>query len=125
MYAAKERPQRVPFTRRMNARVQARLQLERTCGGDCCRTNSSSRISRRSTCNRPTGAVEALLRWRDPARRDPTDEFTRCRGIRMSVARRARAADACRQVVAWHARHDVPCPSTSRCSSCSTTAAQT
>ena len=108
MYAAKESGRNAFrfFTADMNARVQKRLQME---------TDMRRAMENREfflvyqpqvdmQTGRPRG-VEALLRWRDPARGlIPPSEFIPIAeesGMIQALGERA-LREACRQVMAWH-----------------------
>ena len=108
MYAAKEVGRNAYrfYTADMNARVQARLQLETDMRRGLLQNEFflvyQPQVDLQT--GRP-GAVEALLRWRDPARGviPPTEFIPIAEESGMIHALGARVLrDACRQLVAWH-----------------------
>jgi diguanylate cyclase (GGDEF)-like protein len=108
MYAAKEVGRNAYrfYTADMNARVQARLQLETDMRRGLLQNEFflvyQPQIDMDS--GRPS-AVEALLRWRDPVRGviAPTEFIPIAEESGMIQALGARVLrDACRQVVEWH-----------------------
>jgi len=108
MYAAKEVGRNAYrfYTADMNARVQARLQLETDMRRGLL--NNEFFLAYQPQIDMQTGrpcAVEALLRWRDPARGviAPSEFIPIAEESGMIQALGARVLrDACRQVVAWH-----------------------
>jgi diguanylate cyclase (GGDEF)-like protein len=113
MYAAKDAGRNAYrfYTTDMNARVQARLQLET----DMRRAMADNEffLVYQPQVDMKTGraaGVEALLRWRDPLRGiiAPTEFIPVAEQSGMIQALGARALrDACRQVMQWH-RQDMP-----------------
>ena len=113
MYAAKEVGRNAYrfYTADMNARVQARLQLETDMRRGLLQNEFFLVYQPQVDLQTGrTGAVEALLRWRDPVRGviPPTEFIPIAEESGMIQALGARVLrDACRQVVAWHRhRHD-------------------
>jgi diguanylate cyclase (GGDEF)-like protein len=113
MYAAKDAGRNAYrfYTTDMNARVQARLQLETDMRRGMVANEFflvyQPQVDMKT--GRATG-VEALLRWRDPTRGivAPTEFIPVAEESGMIQALGARALrDACRQVKAWH-REDMP-----------------
>jgi len=108
MYAAKEVGRNAYrfYTADMNARVQARLQLETDMRRGLL--NNEFFLAYQPQVDMRTGrpcAVEALLRWRDPQRGviAPTEFIPIAEESGMIQALGARVLrDACRQVVQWH-----------------------
>jgi diguanylate cyclase (GGDEF)-like protein len=108
MYAAKEVGRNAYrfYTADMNARVQARLQLETDMRRGLLQNEFF--LAYQPQVDLQTGrigAVEALLRWRDPVRGviPPTEFIPIAEESGMIQALGARVLrDACRQVVAWH-----------------------
>ncbi len=113
MYAAKDAGRNAYrfYTSDMNARVQARLQLET----DMRRAMADNEffLVYQPQVDMKTGraaGVEALLRWRDPVRGviAPAEFIPVAEESGMIQALGARALrDACRQVMQWH-RQDMP-----------------
>jgi len=108
MYAAKEVGRNAYrfYTADMNARVQARLQLETDMRRGLLQNEFFLAYQPQIDMQTGrTGAVEALLRWRDPVRGViPPTEFIPIAeesGMIQSLGARV-LRDACRQVVAWH-----------------------
>ena len=108
MYAAKDVGRNAYrfYTADMNARVQARLQLETDMRRDL--THSEFFVAYQPQIDMTTGrpcAVEALLRWRDPVRGIiPPAEFIPIAeesGMIQTLGARV-LHDACRQVAEWH-----------------------
>ena len=108
MYAAKEVGRNAYrfYTADMNARVQARLQLETDMRRGLLQNEFFLAYQPQIDMQTGrTGAVEALLRWRDPVRGviPPTEFIPIAEESGMIQALGARVLrDACRQVVAWH-----------------------
>jgi len=108
MYAAKEVGRNAYrfYTADMNARVQARLQLETDMRRGLLRNEFF--LAYQPQIDMQTGrpsAVEALLRWRDPERGviAPADFIPIAEESGMIQALGARVLrDACRQVAQWH-----------------------
>jgi diguanylate cyclase (GGDEF)-like protein len=108
MYAAKEVGRNAYrfYTADMNARVQARLQLETDMRRGLL--NNEFFLAYQPQIDMQTGrpcAVEALLRWRDPVRGviAPSEFIPIAEESGMIQALGARVLrDACRQVVQWH-----------------------
>jgi len=108
MYAAKEVGRNAYrfYTADMNARVQARLQLETDMRRGLL--HNEFFLTYQPQIDMQTGrvcAVEALLRWRDPARGviAPTEFIPIAEESGMIQALGSRVLrDACRQVVQWH-----------------------
>jgi diguanylate cyclase (GGDEF)-like protein len=108
MYAAKEVGRNAYrfYTADMNARVQARLQLETDMRRGLLKNEFF--LVYQPQIDMQTArlcAVEALLRWRDPVRGVilPTEFIPIAEESGMIQALGARVLrDACRQVVAWH-----------------------
>jgi diguanylate cyclase (GGDEF)-like protein len=108
MYAAKEVGRNAYrfYTADMNARVQARLQLETDMRRGL--SNNEFFLAYQPQVDMQTGrpcAVEALLRWRDPVRGmiAPSDFIPIAEESGMIQVLGARVLrDACRQVVQWH-----------------------
>ena len=108
MYAAKEVGRNAYrfYTADMNARVQARLQLETDMRRGLL--HNEFFLAFQPQIDMQTGrpsAVEALLRWRDPMRGviAPAEFIPIAEESGMIQALGARVLrDACRQVVAWH-----------------------
>ncbi len=108
MYAAKEVGRNAYrfYTADMNARVQARLQLETDMRRGLL--HNEFFLAYQPQIDMQTGraaAVEALLRWRDPVRGviPPTEFIPIAEESGMIQALGARVLrDACRQVVQWH-----------------------
>jgi len=108
MYAAKEVGRNAYrfYTADMNARVQARLQLETDMRRGLLQNEFF--LAYQPQVDLQTGrtrAVEALLRWRDPSRGviPPTEFIPIAEESGMIHALGARVLrDACRQLVAWH-----------------------
>src|SRR5207249_2278092 len=108
MYAAKEVGRNAYrfYTADMNARVQARLQLETDMRRGLLQNEFF--LAYQPQIDMHTGrpcAVEALLRWRDPVRGviAPTEFIPIAEESGMIQALGARVLrDACRQVVQWH-----------------------
>jgi EAL domain-containing protein (putative c-di-GMP-specific phosphodiesterase class I) len=108
MYAAKEVGRNAYrfYTADMNARVQARLQLETDMRRGLLQNEFF--LVYQPQIDMHTGrpcAVEALLRWRDPVRGviAPTEFIPIAEESGMIQALGARVLrDACRQVVQWH-----------------------
>jgi len=108
MYAAKESGRNVYrfYTADMNARVQARLQLETDMRRGLM--DDEFFLVYQPQVDMDTGracGVEALLRWRDPERGviGPSEFIHIAEESGMIQALGARVLrDACRQVVAWH-----------------------
>jgi diguanylate cyclase (GGDEF)-like protein len=108
MYAAKEAGRNVYrfYTADMNARVQARLQIETDMRRGLM--DDEFFLVYQPQIDMDTGracGVEALLRWRDPQRGiiGPTEFIPIAEQSGMIQALGARALrDACRQVAAWH-----------------------
>jgi len=108
MYAAKEIGRNAYrfYTANMNARVQARLQLETDMRRGLL--HNEFFLTYQPQIDMQTGrvgAVEALLRWRDPVRGviPPTEFIPIAEESGMIQALGARVLrDACRQVVLWH-----------------------
>ncbi len=108
MYAAKEVGRNAYrfYTADMNARVQARLQLETDMRRGLL--HHEFFLTYQPQIDMQTGrvcAVEALLRWRDPARGviAPTEFIPIAEESGMIQALGSRVLrDACRQVVQWH-----------------------
>ncbi len=108
MYAAKEVGRNAYrfYTADMNARVQARLQLETDMRRGLLQNEFFLAYQPQVDLQTGrTGAVEALLRWRDPARGviPPSEFIPIAEESGMIQALGARVLrDACRQLVAWH-----------------------
>ena len=108
MYAAKEVGRNAYrfYTADMNARVQARLQLETDMRRGLLQNEFFLVYQPQVDLQTGrAGAVEALLRWRDPARGviPPTEFIPIAEESGMIHALGARVLrDACRQLVAWH-----------------------
>ena len=108
MYAAKEVGRNAYrfYTADMNARVQARLQLETDMRRGLLQNEFFLAYQPQIDLQTGrTGAVEALLRWRNPARGviPPTEFIPIAEESGMIQALGARVLrDACRQVVVWH-----------------------
>ncbi len=108
MYAAKEVGRNAYrfYTADMNARVQARLQLETDMRRGLLQNEFFLAYQPQVDLQTGrTGAVEALLRWRDPVRGviPPTEFIPIAEESGMIQALGARVLrDACRQVVSWH-----------------------
>jgi len=108
MYAAKEVGRNAYrfYTADMNARVQARLQLETDMRRGLL--NNEFFLAYQPQIDMQTGrtcAVEALLRWRDPTRGviAPTEFIPIAEESGMIQALGSRVLrDACRQLVQWH-----------------------
>jgi diguanylate cyclase (GGDEF)-like protein len=108
MYAAKEVGRNAYrfYTADMNARVQARLQLETDMRRGLLQNEFF--LAYQPQVDLQTGrtrAVEALLRWRDPSRGviPPSEFIPIAEESGMIQALGARVLrDACRQLVAWH-----------------------
>ncbi len=108
MYAAKEVGRNAYrfYTADMNARVQARLQLETDMRRGLL--NHEFFLAYQPQVDMQTGraaAVEALLRWRDPVRGviPPTEFIPIAEESGMIQALGAKVLrDACRQVAQWH-----------------------
>ena len=108
MYAAKEVGRNAYrfYTADMNARVQARLQLETDMRRGLIRDEFF--LAYQPQIDMQTGqacAVEALLRWRDPVRGiiPPSEFIPIAEESGMIQALGARVLrDACRQVARWH-----------------------
>jgi EAL domain-containing protein (putative c-di-GMP-specific phosphodiesterase class I) len=108
MYAAKEVGRNAYrfYTADMNARVQARLQLETDMRRGLM--HDEFFLAYQPQIDMQTGrtcAVEALLRWRDPLRGviPPSEFIPIAEESGMIQALGARVLrDACRQVVRWH-----------------------
>ncbi len=108
MYAAKEVGRNAYrfYTADMNARVQARLQLETDMRRGLL--NNEFFLAYQPQIDMQTGrpcAVEALLRWRDPVRGviAPSEFIPIAEESGMIQALGARVLrDACRQLVQWH-----------------------
>jgi diguanylate cyclase (GGDEF)-like protein len=113
MYAAKEAGRNAYrfYTNDMNARVQARLQLETDMRRGMI--DNEFFLVYQPQVDMKTGraaGVEALLRWRDPVRGiiAPAEFIPVAEESGMIQALGARALrDACRQVMQWH-RQDMP-----------------
>src|SRR5262249_19570883 len=108
MYAAKDVGRNAYrfYTADMNARVQARLQLETDMRRGLLADGFF--LTYQPQVDMQTGracAVEALLRWRDPLRGViPPSEFVAIAeesGMILALGARV-LRDACRQVVRWH-----------------------
>ncbi|MET0682191.1 MAG: EAL domain-containing protein [Casimicrobiaceae bacterium] len=108
MYAAKEVGRNAYrfYTADMNARVQARLQLETDMRRGLLQNEFFLAYQPQVDLQTGrTGAVEALLRWRDPVRGviPPTEFIPIAEESGMIQALGARVLrDACRQLVSWH-----------------------
>ena len=108
MYAAKEVGRNAYrfYTADMNARVQARLQLETDMRRGLLRNEFF--LAYQPQVDLQTGrtrAVEALIRWRDPSRGviPPSEFISIAEESGMIQALGARVLrDACRQLAAWH-----------------------
>jgi predicted signal transduction protein with EAL and GGDEF domain len=108
MYAAKEVGRNAYrfYTADMNARVQARLQLETDMRRGLLQNEFF--LAYQPQVDLQTGgraAVEALMRWRDPSRGviPPSEFIPIAEESGMIQALGARVLrDACRQLVAWH-----------------------
>jgi len=108
MYAAKEVGRNAYrfYTADMNARVQARLQLETDMRRGLVQNEFF--LAYQPQVDLQTGrtrAVEALIRWRDPSRGviPPSEFIPIAEESGMIHALGARVLrDACRQLVAWH-----------------------
>ena len=108
MYAAKEVGRNAYrfYTADMNARVQARLQLETDMRRGLLQNEFF--LAYQPQVDLQTGrtrAVEALIRWRDPSRGviPPSEFIPVAEESGMIQALGARVLrDACRQLVAWH-----------------------
>jgi len=113
MYAAKDAGRNAYrfYTTDMNARVQARLQLETDMRR--AMVDNEFFLVYQPQVDMKTGrgaGVEALLRWRDPVRGviAPTEFIPVAEESGMIQALGARALrDACRQVMQWH-QQDMP-----------------
>jgi diguanylate cyclase (GGDEF)-like protein len=108
MYAAKEVGRNAYrfYTADMNARVQARLQLETDMRRGLLQNEFF--LAYQPQVDLQTGrtrAIEALIRWRDPSRGviPPSEFIPVAEESGMIQALGARVLrDACRQLVAWH-----------------------